>query len=46
MRGEADAVGERRRHGVAMRGDVRDLPAREPELQRERGGQRGEEQRR
>ena len=45
VRGEADAVGERGRHRVAVRRDVGDVPPGEPDPQRERDRERGDEQR-
>jgi hypothetical protein len=46
VRGERDALGEGRGNGLAMRGNVPDMPAREPEVEDEgneerRGKQRG-----
>ncbi len=46
VRRQADAVGERRGNSIAVRGDVQRVPAREPELQRERGCQQNRERRR
>jgi len=36
VRGRIDAIGERRRRRIAVRGDVRDLAAREPDADAER----------
>ena len=44
MRGKADAIGERRRHRVAVRRDEGDVPTGEPQPQRERERERGDEQ--
>ena len=44
MGGEADAVGERRRHRIAVRRDEGDVPAGEPQAHRERERERGDEQ--
>jgi hypothetical protein len=45
VRGQPDALGERGGHGVTMRGNVSDVPAREPEVHYEGDEQRGAKQR-
>ena len=45
MRGETDALGESSGHGFSMRGNVRDVAAREPEVQYKGNEKRGAKQR-